>query len=162
MAGAQSADLSPEIIEAVKAGVIQNFEVAYEQSWKMMRRWLEGNPLVGDVSGASMRQVYRLAAKAGMIDLSPAHLEIVRAVLLRSVPGVPVYAVGSRATRRARKFSDLALVPEQALDWRILARLREAFVESDLSITVDVIDWTQAGPEFKKQAGQLTERVAGA
>ena len=65
---AQSADFSPEVREAVKAGVIQNFEVAYEQSWKMMRRWLEANPVAGDVSGASMRQVYRLAAKAGMID----------------------------------------------------------------------------------------------
>ena len=34
----------------------------------MMRRWLEANPVAGDVSGASMRQVYRLAAKAGIID----------------------------------------------------------------------------------------------
>ena len=66
--GAQWAGLSPEVREAVKAGVIQNFEVAYEQSWKMMRRWLEVNPVAGDVSGASMRQVYRLAAKAGLID----------------------------------------------------------------------------------------------
>ena len=48
--------------------MIQTFEVAYEQSWKMMRRWLEANLVAGDVSGASMRQVYRLAAKAGMID----------------------------------------------------------------------------------------------
>ena len=68
MAGAQWAELSPDVREAVKAGVIQNFEVAYEQSWKMIRRWLESNPVTGDVSGASMRQVYRLAAKAGMID----------------------------------------------------------------------------------------------
>ena len=66
--GAQWAGLSPEVREAVKAGVIQNFEVAYGQSWKMMRRWLEVNPVAGDVSGASMRQVYRLAAKAGLID----------------------------------------------------------------------------------------------
>ena len=93
-----------------------------------------------------------------MIDLSPAHLATVRALLLNNAPGVPVYAFGSRVTGRARKFSDLdlALVPEQALDWRVLARLREAFEESDLPITVGVIDWTQAGPEFKKQVGPLT------
>ncbi|MGH6625275.1 MAG: nucleotidyltransferase substrate binding protein [Burkholderiaceae bacterium] len=66
--GVQWAGLSPETQEAVRAGVVQNFEVAYEQSWKMMRRWLEANPLAGDVSGATMRQVYRLAAKAGLID----------------------------------------------------------------------------------------------
>ena len=93
-----------------------------------------------------------------MIDLAPAHLATVRAILLRNAPGVPVYAFGSRVSRRARKFSDLdlALVPEQALDWRVLARLREAFEESDLPITVDVIDWTQVGPEFKKQVGRCT------
>ena len=68
VAGSQWWGLPPEVREAVKAGVIQNFEVAYEQSWKMMRRWLEVNPVAGDVSGASMRQIYRLAAKAGMID----------------------------------------------------------------------------------------------
>lgn len=66
--GPQWTPLPPDIQEAVKAGVIQNFEVAYEQSWKMMRRWLEANPLAGDVSGASMRQVYRLAAKAQLLD----------------------------------------------------------------------------------------------
>ena len=112
--------------------------------------------------------MYWACWKPAMIDLLPANLEIVRTVLLRSVPGVPVYAFGSRATRRARKFSDLdldldlALAPEQALDWRVLARLREAFEESDLPITVDVVDWTQAGPEFKKQVGLLTELMVGA
>ena len=99
-----------------------------------------------------------------MIDLSPAHLATVRAILLRDAPGVPTYVFGSRATGRARKFSDLdlALLPEQALDWRVLARLREAFEESDLPITVDVIDWSQASPEFRKRVGPLTEVVTKA
>ena len=57
-----------ETQEALKAGVIQTFEVAYEQSWKMMRRWLSANPIAGDVDGVPMRQLYRLAAKAGLID----------------------------------------------------------------------------------------------
>lgn len=54
--------------ETLQAGVIQTFEVAYEQSWKMMRRWLAANPIAGDVDGVPMRQLYRLAAKAGLID----------------------------------------------------------------------------------------------
>lgn len=97
-----------------------------------------------------------------MIDLAPQYLATVRGILLRNAPGVPVYAFGSRATQRARKFSDLdlALAPKQSLDWRVLAHLREAFEESDLPIMVDVIDWTRASPEFKAHVGRLTERVA--
>ncbi len=60
--------LSPAVQEAVRAGVIQSFEVAYEQSWKLMRRWLEQNPIAGEASGATMRHIYRLAAKSGLID----------------------------------------------------------------------------------------------
>lgn len=29
------------LVETVRAGVIQNFEVAYELCWKYMKRWLE-------------------------------------------------------------------------------------------------------------------------
>ncbi|MCW5629174.1 MAG: HI0074 family nucleotidyltransferase substrate-binding subunit [Rhodoferax sp.] len=57
-----------ETRDVVNAGVIQTFEVAYEQSWKMMRRWLTANPVAGDVDGVPMRQLYRVAAKAGLID----------------------------------------------------------------------------------------------
>ena len=54
--------------ETLKAGVIQTFEVAYEQSWKMLKRWLEANPASGEVEGVPMRQLYRVGAKAGLID----------------------------------------------------------------------------------------------
>lgn len=57
-----------ETQEALRAGVIQTFEVAYEQGWKMMKRWLAANPIAGDIEGVPMRQLYRVAAKAGLID----------------------------------------------------------------------------------------------
>ena len=93
-----------------------------------------------------------------MIDLPFDQLATVFRILLHYAPGVPAYAFSSRTNGLARKFSnlDLALVPEQTLDWRTLARLREAFEESTLPITVDVIDWTQAGTGFKQQVGPLT------
>ena len=31
--------LESDIIESIQAGVIQNFEIVYEQSWKMIKRW---------------------------------------------------------------------------------------------------------------------------
>lgn len=94
-----------------------------------------------------------------MIDLASQHLATVRGILMRCVPGIPVYAFGSRVNGRSRKFSDLdlALAPEHSLDWRVLARLREAFEESNLPITVDVIDWSQVSPEFKQHVGPLTD-----
>jgi nucleotidyltransferase substrate binding protein (TIGR01987 family) len=60
--------LSKDVKEAVTAGVIQSFEVAYEQSWKLMKRWLELNPMAGDVNMVTIRQLYRIAAKAGLIE----------------------------------------------------------------------------------------------
>ncbi len=62
------ARLPKDVKEAVTAGVIQSFEVAYEQSWKLMKRWLELNPMGGEVDMVTIRQLYRVAAKAGLID----------------------------------------------------------------------------------------------
>ena len=59
---------NPDTQDVLKAGVIQTFEVAYEQSWKMIRRWLVANPAAGDVEGVPMRQLFRIAARAGLID----------------------------------------------------------------------------------------------
>lgn len=60
-------NLDQSVQEAVQAGVIQCFEVAYEQSWKMMKRWLEINFNPLEVDGTSRRQLFRLASEAGLI-----------------------------------------------------------------------------------------------
>lgn len=90
-----------------------------------------------------------------MIDLDAKQLATVRGILQSNVPGIPAFAFGSRARGRAKRFSDLdlALAPDQAIEWRTLARLREAFEESDLSISVDVVDWSQTTPAFRAHAG---------
>lgn len=54
--------------ETVKAGVIQNFEVAYEQSWKFMRRWLHENISPGITDGIPRRELFRLAAQQHLIE----------------------------------------------------------------------------------------------
>lgn len=59
--------LSHEAQEAVKAGVIQNFEVAYEQAWKMIKRWLENNADAIQVDGVTRRELFRLAAEQQLI-----------------------------------------------------------------------------------------------
>ena len=57
-----------DLQDTVRAGVIQHFEVAYEQCWKMMRRWLVenvGKAYVDDVS--TRRGLFRLAAESHLI-----------------------------------------------------------------------------------------------
>ncbi len=55
-------------IETVKAGVIQNFEVAYEQCWKCMKRWIEENVSAGVVDGVSRRELFRVSAENRLLD----------------------------------------------------------------------------------------------
>ena len=57
-----------DLKETIRAGVIQNFEVAYEQSWKMMKRWLEENVGSSYVDGVTRRELFRLAAENHLIS----------------------------------------------------------------------------------------------
>ncbi len=61
-------ELAPGLRETLKAGVIQQFEVAYEQSWKMMKRWLEINIGAETVDGVPRRELFRRAAESRLID----------------------------------------------------------------------------------------------
>ncbi len=58
----------PEVLkDTIRSGVIQNFEVAYEQCWKMMKRWLENNVNAESVDGVTRRELFRLAAESQLI-----------------------------------------------------------------------------------------------
>ena len=63
-----AAILPPELKETVRSGIIQNFEVAYELSWKMIRRWLVANLSAESVDGVTRRELFRRAAENRLID----------------------------------------------------------------------------------------------
>ena len=44
---------------------------------------------------------------------------------------------------------DLAIIQTEPLTLRITSRLKSAFDDSDLPISVDVVDWNQADSAFK-------------
>lgn len=61
-------DMPLELRETVRAGVIQNFEVAYESSWKFIQRWLRENTTPTDADSPRTRKdLFRLAARTGLL-----------------------------------------------------------------------------------------------
>ena len=86
-----------------------------------------------------------------LIDIRPDHLEIVLEILKKYVPEHEVWAFGSRATWKAKEYSDLDLciVTDKPLSFKVLGSLEEDFVESDLPWKVDVVDWATTSESFR-------------
>ena len=85
---------------------------------------------------------------------------ILRSVLMQSPLKTPVKAwvFGSRATGRARPYSDLdILISSPApLDWRARADLQDAFEASNLPFRVDVVEEARLAPTLAPRV--LAER----
>ena len=95
-----------------------------------------------------------MTAIAGL-DLPDRYLEMVRAILRQHVPDHEVWAYGSRVTGGAFEASDLDLVVRHPANPRQgcarLFDLRDAFVESNLPIRVDVMDWARIPESFHRE-----------
>jgi predicted nucleotidyltransferase len=74
--------------------------------------------------------------------------------------GTQIWVFGSRATGRARRYSDLDLTIDagRRLSLDELAELTEAFSDSDLPYKVDLIDWHNIDARWRHTV--LAERVA--
>ena len=87
------------------------------------------------------------------LKIEPEELETVRGILRVHVPGLEVWAFGSRVHgENLKPFSDLdlAIITETPLDAEKLAELREAFSESALPFKVDFLDWSVTNERFKR------------
>lgn len=87
-----------------------------------------------------------------MLDLPAEQIAIVRAILADHVPGAKAWVYGSRVLGTAKRFSDLdlAIEDEHELAIETWAALRHAFQESDLPITVDLLDMRTVKQPFKR------------
>jgi type I restriction enzyme S subunit len=87
------------------------------------------------------------------IDLRTDHRELVLNILRANLPhDTKAWVFGSRATGRARRYSDLDLAIDagRPLTLDEIARLAEAFSESDLPYRVDVVDWNEIGDGWRQ------------
>lgn len=58
-----------DLRDTVRAGVIQNFAVAYEQCWKFIQRWIRENRTPEDADHPrSRKELFRMAARHGLIS----------------------------------------------------------------------------------------------
>jgi nucleotidyltransferase substrate binding protein (TIGR01987 family) len=57
----------PDIVNGLKAGIVQNFEFTYELAWKCIARWLAQNTPDAKNSSLPKKQLFRLAADYGLI-----------------------------------------------------------------------------------------------
>lgn len=85
------------------------------------------------------------------LDIGENELLIVREILARHVPDSTVWVFGSRATRRAKKFSDLDLCVKApcAMSLDLVSAMAEDFAESDLPWKVDIVDWWAISDAFR-------------
>ena len=86
------------------------------------------------------------------IILPPDQLRLVQDLTKEHLPGVEVWAYGSRVLGNPRRYSDLDLVAfvQKGQAARVY-NLREAFEESDLPIRVDLFLWDELPDSFHRQ-----------
>ena len=87
------------------------------------------------------------------VDIRPDHLEIAQDILREHLPaGVKVWVFGSRANWTTKDSSDLdlALEGKSKLSHKVLGALKDAFEDSSLPYTVDVVDLNRIGDSFRQ------------
>ena len=84
------------------------------------------------------------------IVVTPEEWQIVSGILHAHIPGREVWAFGSRARGDVIPYSDLdlAVAGDGPIASATLSAMRDAFDESNLPFTVDVVDLNDVTPEF--------------
>ena len=97
-----------------------------------------------------------------MAELTAAQLACVRRILAARLPDREVRIFGSRATGRAKPYSDLDLVVmgEERVSDLVRAEVAADFEESDLPFQVDLIHWAEAPPSLREAILRASEPVS--
>jgi len=89
------------------------------------------------------------------LDLPQKYLEQVKSLLRAHVPHAEVWAYGSRVSGGSHEASDLDLVLRNPKNLHeetgALYDLKEAFIESNLPIRVDIMDWARIPASFHRE-----------
>jgi predicted nucleotidyltransferase len=84
-----------------------------------------------------------------MLDLKPDYQKMVQRILQTYLPGKTVWVYGSRINGQSHDGSDLDLVVKSPVTVDELSRVRAAFSDSHIPISVDILDWENIPAAFK-------------
>ncbi len=84
-----------------------------------------------------------------LIDLDADQLRMVKEIINRYIPDKKVWVYGSRVTQEAQETSDLDLVVFDCNSDEVYD-LKETFLESDVLVSVDIMDWESISDSFKE------------
>lgn len=87
------------------------------------------------------------------INLEPKHLDIVSSILRSIIPYITVWAFGSRVkfTNKPHSDLDLVLISEQPVNIVTLSNLQDAFEESNLPFTVDILEYSKLSKHIQEE-----------
>jgi uncharacterized protein len=87
-----------------------------------------------------------------MLDIKKEDLEIINRILDKYFADFEVWAFGSRVKGTAKITSDidLVVVSKEKLEFGKIDIVKEEFMESNISIRVDLLDWNLLDENFKK------------
>jgi predicted nucleotidyltransferase len=89
------------------------------------------------------------------IDLRQDWLDVISGLIATHLPNAEVLAYGSRVNGTSHEASDLDLVVRNLHDDKQplydITSLRRKFSESNLPITVDILDWAQIPEDFRQE-----------
>ena len=98
------------------------------------------------------------------LHLQPRHRQQIEALLRKHLPGVEVWAYGSRVNGRSHDGSDLDLVLRgpglTPIPAAALSELRQAFSASNIPILVEVRDWARLPEGFRREIERGYVQVA--
>jgi len=91
--------------------------------------------------------------------LESKYVQVIQLLLTELMPGVEVWAFGSRVTGSPKPYSDLdlVLVSDLPLDLSKRAALSLAFEEADLPFRVDVLELRQLPPSLRAEVERAHE-----